>query len=352
MKKIYIVWIILWSGLINCGKRFPEKKGEGSFDKKVVIEDLTAVWCVNCPEAHENLKKLKEEFGDRIILISYHSKENDPFGNEKIEKRIDIYNPEQEFPTLIIDGEKKVKGPGDVEEMRKEIEERIKEKTGIGLSILQQGDSLFFHIISDSFFEADSLDFLMIIVEDSIHYNCPNGETLLFNVARDIIKERFYISSQDTHRIEEFLDIKEDWVMDHLRIIGIVQDPNTLYIHQGEEIFLSPPFQFLVEDTIKEVSATGKIVEFPFQIINNNSYSIEVYIDTLYSTELPSDWTISVCSEIVCKQLPFSDTVSANSSKEYRLDIYAPSVDTGIVDLSVSSGSSSVAHRFILMVTP
>ncbi|MGM9804119.1 MAG: choice-of-anchor J domain-containing protein [Muribaculaceae bacterium] len=53
--------------------------------KRVVLEEMTGITCVNCPQgilAIENLEKL---FGDRVIPISLHTYTGDPYSNTALE---------------------------------------------------------------------------------------------------------------------------------------------------------------------------------------------------------------------------------------------------------------------------
>lgn len=343
-------WFVVIGMVIFCGKEFPEVT-QGAYDKNVVIEDLTAVWCVNCPQVHENLKEVKNEFGEKVIIISYHSNINDPFGNQKTEERIKIYHEKEEFPIVIIDGEKKIVGTGSSKEIKKEVESRINCGTDIMFTMQWDGDSLLFKIVSDSLLNVDSLMLLMIIVEDSIFYKCPNGETLLFNVARDIEKSMVHVVPGETISLKMYPKVNESWNSSHIRIAGILQNPENLYIYQGNEINFSVSFEFLVEDTLKEIDTTGQLVEFEFWIKNNNNFPINVKVDTLSSTEIPEDWVFSVCSD-VCRPVPFTDEIKENSTKKYSLDVFPNSSGTGIIDLSVSTRGVMLHHKFILTVHP
>ena len=40
--------------------------------KKVVLEEFTALWCKSCPRGLVGLQKLREKFGDDVVLISVH----------------------------------------------------------------------------------------------------------------------------------------------------------------------------------------------------------------------------------------------------------------------------------------
>ncbi len=47
--------------------------GTGSYTRKVLIEDFTGHKCVNCPEAHQVVDELQDEFGDDVVAIAIHA---------------------------------------------------------------------------------------------------------------------------------------------------------------------------------------------------------------------------------------------------------------------------------------
>lgn len=48
-------------------------KVEGVVLRPALIEDYTGQKCVNCPNAHEVIEKLEEQYGDSIIAVSIHA---------------------------------------------------------------------------------------------------------------------------------------------------------------------------------------------------------------------------------------------------------------------------------------
>jgi hypothetical protein len=41
--------------------------------RRVLLEEGTGAWCGYCPDAHVTMKKAKEQFGDKVINVSYHN---------------------------------------------------------------------------------------------------------------------------------------------------------------------------------------------------------------------------------------------------------------------------------------
>ena len=42
-------------------------------ERKVLLEEFTGQNCVNCPEAHQVIEKLQEQFGENLIVVSIHA---------------------------------------------------------------------------------------------------------------------------------------------------------------------------------------------------------------------------------------------------------------------------------------
>ncbi|MDR1740141.1 MAG: Omp28 family outer membrane lipoprotein [Bacteroidales bacterium] len=81
MKKILLILIGLFT-TIACD-RIPEDSRWTSSDKLpdwngqyVLLEDFTGVQCVNCPAAAEEIERLKEKFGDKLIVVGLHPQTN------------------------------------------------------------------------------------------------------------------------------------------------------------------------------------------------------------------------------------------------------------------------------------
>jgi len=78
LKVLISTLIIL--GLFSCCElpdEYLEKQGTAKDDttsvKKVLIEDYTGFTCGNCPYAHQEAKRLHEEYGDNVIVMAVHA---------------------------------------------------------------------------------------------------------------------------------------------------------------------------------------------------------------------------------------------------------------------------------------
>ena len=78
MKIRYIIPILLLIAFIvnSCDKvnpPFVESRDYCSGNKKVLIEDYTGHGCPNCPDAAVTAHTLKEQFCDRIVIVTVHA---------------------------------------------------------------------------------------------------------------------------------------------------------------------------------------------------------------------------------------------------------------------------------------
>lgn len=75
MVRKYLYAFLTLIFLFSCEKvEKPYTKNNVWIDtgKKVLLEEFTAVRCVNCPEAHQVVELLKEKYGDQIVPVSFH----------------------------------------------------------------------------------------------------------------------------------------------------------------------------------------------------------------------------------------------------------------------------------------
>jgi len=75
MKKVAIVIITLAALVVGCDKveRPVEQTPTIVSNRKVLLEEYTGHQCGNCPAAAEVAEKLKEQYGDKLIVLSVHA---------------------------------------------------------------------------------------------------------------------------------------------------------------------------------------------------------------------------------------------------------------------------------------
>lgn len=79
-KKIYVVAATMLAGvpmLVSCDDVKEEDRyingGDITAERAVLLEDFTGQMCLNCPDAHEVIGQLEEQYGsDKVIAVSIH----------------------------------------------------------------------------------------------------------------------------------------------------------------------------------------------------------------------------------------------------------------------------------------
>ncbi|MDD5570963.1 MAG: Omp28 family outer membrane lipoprotein [Bacteroidales bacterium] len=89
-KFNYIIILFLFIAFVSCDKIEPPYKkkiteqNDTLKQRKVLLEDFTGHKCVNCPGAANTIVELKQQFSERLVVISVHSgffAAPDPSGN-------------------------------------------------------------------------------------------------------------------------------------------------------------------------------------------------------------------------------------------------------------------------------
>uniref|UniRef100_A0A7V5XZJ8 Omp28-related outer membrane protein n=1 Tax=candidate division WOR-3 bacterium TaxID=2052148 RepID=A0A7V5XZJ8_UNCW3 len=74
-----------------------------SAERNVLAEDFTGTWCPYCPGAQMGLRNLKNEVGERVVIIAYHYNGRDPFYIPETQIRGSYYGVIY-IPTVWFDG--------------------------------------------------------------------------------------------------------------------------------------------------------------------------------------------------------------------------------------------------------
>ncbi len=95
MKK-FIFLILFLTVIACCAEKEEMSLSEALKYKKPVIAEFYSKTCIICKKVHEELDKIKKEFGDRIIIVRL-----DVSKKENI-LMLQYYNRELTVPTIVI----------------------------------------------------------------------------------------------------------------------------------------------------------------------------------------------------------------------------------------------------------
>lgn len=323
--------------------------------RTVLLEYYTATWCGPCATVSPQIKEAHNINSDKCVLALVHFSSSDPFYNPKCWDRLEWYNDNtfitgysgatstiQYIPTVLLDGIKNPL-PYSVSNLTNEIQIRSSISTPITLNI--SGDNstgkLFgtsenvgyrATITSENTLIGKDLRFIVYIIESGLDFSAPNGLQIHNKVVREILPDENGIPIDFSSGNDLSVDIEgtfetNNWNLDDLSIIGVIQDFQTGEVYQSTEI------SYYWLDT-KD---------------NDISIPLDFNLDNVY----PNPFNPSV-------NIPF--TIVAESPISLKvIDIIGKEVDTIIENISYSPGTHTVQWNatafptgtyFIKMVTP
>lgn len=181
MKKILPAWLAALSLLLAACANVDEADRyititPAEVNRAVLVEEFTGQACVNCPEAHEELARIQEEYGsDKVIAVGIHASPLAVFPRGttiglRTQLGDDYYNHWQgeAVPAAVID---RTSGMTNVADWRGIISRQLSQKTPLELSMNNRYDKesrqLSIHI--EALSAADVTGKLQVwITEDSI----------------------------------------------------------------------------------------------------------------------------------------------------------------------------------------
>ena len=102
MKQVYLLLLVIFSGLIACKEEPVPIPDFSSGKRRVLVEEVTGVRCQACPKGTRELTRLEGVFGeDSLIIVSIHAAGSN-FSVPYNESKYDFRFPEaQELATLL-----------------------------------------------------------------------------------------------------------------------------------------------------------------------------------------------------------------------------------------------------------
>ncbi len=222
--------------------------------RRVLLELTTNTGCGPCKPANDTLDVLMEDLGSDLATVRYHAwwpSSSDPFYQANISEntaRIEYYGADY-APHLHIDGTL-LDGDAEVSSWRSMITNEIQEvPAGVELQVSGYVDT----VSLDGFVVAEITDhdglpysqmFLRVaLVEDSLYYPSPNGQTWHFQVMRDMVPDPvgFSLSLAPGETVVETVAFSVDpsWNWRHCEIVVFVQDDETRHAVQANRLLLT-----------------------------------------------------------------------------------------------------------------
>ena len=259
---IYILAIIT---LINCSEIPPELNNTptGSINeaRKVLIEEYTGVRCGNCPAGSSLLQTLKEDYGDRLVLVSFHAgffakpypESNQDFKTEETESLQSHLGEPLGYPAAVVN--RKVFDGGRIlssNEWALRIQQELETEVGLQIDLNAELSSNMIGadvtISLGESFEED-LFITIYIVEDNIIDAQATPQEILLDykhhailrkILTPIIGESINIKDQgDTFQKSYSQELDSSWNANELSVVAFVhKNGESLDVLQANEILL------------------------------------------------------------------------------------------------------------------
>jgi hypothetical protein len=353
---------------LSCGKKLPVSTGptEG-FDRVVLAELFTTVWCANCPEAEAALDRLYDEEGStRLAVVHWHPSggQGDPFSFPFADARNTLYGVDA-YPTAWFNGLIRVRGAASdpYDEYRADYESEASRRSPIGVAISSavDGDSVTVQVTVEAALPppATTLNLVVVIVEHEAPNPSPTGPDTLSYVARAAFEETISISEGDTLVRTTTFVLDGSWRREMLHVVAFAQNPDDDEVVQAAMVYMNAAvpqyaFSLTAPDTTVTIQ-TGDTVLTTFSLSNIGASDDSLTIDLPVSLQtVPASWIVSLCDTSgVCFVTPFTlNLPSGESVSSIGVDVIADVEGTGTVGVVVSSrGDGSLVDTLTFVFT-
>lgn len=362
MKRLLFYALVPGIILGGCGKELPLSSGGSSegYDRVVLAEFYTAVWCPNCPKAEAALEQLvEEETIEQLAIVAWHplsAGSGDPDGIPEADTRLGGYDSRHGgiagLPTVQINGLTRFVGaqtPEIAYENYKgsyDIEHTFKSPIELTLTPEIVGNSLNTNIsiafVPDTMLA--QMEITLVVVENEADNSSPYGPEVWPYLARATKTKMADITGGSNPFVcAETIALDDDWNRDHLYIVAFVQEPGygeVLQASMATPQTGSATYGFTLSAEETDVSlAVGELAYGHLTVRNTASVS-----DTLVFTlaadlqTVPEDWEVNFCDAILCYGATHRAYFAGGEERtDFTVDVYAGTAGSGDVGLIVES---------------
>ena len=333
--KVYrlVCGIILTAGVVFSAPRMP------------VGEMFSATWCGPCAMAADYIDEHYPDIEPIAIIIRYEVDPGGPFDDydaSGMNDRVSTYfSGTYGVPNMHIDGVDYGSGP--YATWFSVLESRAGTEAPVDIQFTELTmDSVELTISLDDPTYAGSYELNVMLIEDSIHYSAPNGQTIFNQIFRTTMTnshsgDMITLSESSPVVVKYAVPSNPDWVPVNCYIVAFVQDRSSLAILQGARTPLyRPDYYFTTSPSsgIATAISTDTSAEFSAFIrnqgANDDTYNITVEL------LLPESWTATTYADGV----PFSSSTTLSVASGHSREISATVNSNGF------AGSGKV--RFII----
>jgi hypothetical protein len=362
VKRLLFYTLVFAIILGGCGKEFPVSSGGSSegYDRVVLAEFFTAIWCPNCPKAEAALHQLDEELTiNKLPVIHWHPRENgsgDPDGIPEADSRLGGYDQEYGgvpgLPTVHINGLTRFvgaateadayanyKGSYDIESTLKSPLEITLTPEIIGSSVVANTSIAF---VPDT--SLAHMEITFVLIEHEAENTSPYGPDTWSYLARATKTQLANITGGDNpYFVYESFTIDDNWNEDHLYIAVFVQEPGYGEVLQAAMKAPEPgtaTYGFTLSADETDIEFDVGELTYGHLTVRNNASVADTLVFTLVSDleTVPEDWEINFCDAALCYGLTHRAYFAGGEERtDFTVDVYGGTAGTGDVGLVVSS---------------
>ncbi len=176
-------------------------------------------------------------------------------------------------------------------------------------------------VVAESSPSSDSLVLRAAVIEDSIYYEAPNGQTIFNAVFRKFIDDPdgfpIDIAQGDTVRMNLAFEVDADWEPANLSVIVFVQDESTKAILGATSSKERPEgWARYVAPIQGRVERCGYSVTFPSTLFNRGSDTDTFDIEL--QTDMPQDWSANLA---ISGGIPLGSSVVLERDSSCTIDV-------------------------------
>ncbi len=302
------VAVLALAAITGCGDRFPDPEQTGEFNRVVLLEEGTGTWCINCPDAAENIQALIEADTGGLIVLALHSQESDPYTTAETEARLTRLGVSA-YPTLVFDAVEVNVGAMEVSQMQQMLSDRraLGSPLKIELSASLTSDSISYEItiiVSDKTPENTEGTLRIALVEESVDYSNAIWDGLDHVVRRLPAAgsgDELTLQPGDTVNLHRALPLDLAWGTPLMAVVWVEGADLEVYQAASYEITEGPDlgdFSIKMEpesDTVQTASQPGDTAFYYFTLKNHTDNQLTLHIETPNSLkDLPSGWNSQI----------------------------------------------------------
>ncbi len=310
--------------------------------RTVIAEDLTATWCVYCPDAYAGLEVMKSRYdANEFTSVRYYDTSG-ALGNAKTHGRVVYYNVTG-FPTVVFDGTTPVVGGGSTVATGAVYDPIVAREIGLPspLSIRinnytltgPMGSVNFDLQVVQTIPDISNTKIRVLVLENNVLWNNQH-ETDVVRSMLDDVAMSVSLVGQDQNVALTF-PIDPSWKTNDLWIAVFVQNDTDKSILQSDSTRPTPvhSLRYWAEGPRADVAPSNGTYEFPNFAVYNMGTSADNFTVAVNNNHLPAGWSC-VFTDGTNDYTTTTVSLNPGESRIYHLKVTPNSpgyVDTKIV---------------------